>query len=91
MTSKELKVEIRKLKKLKRACRAGSKERLELGRNIKELNLQLDALTVVDSAKDKVIKEILELDSVMKSIDIDLRKHTIEQLEFHLKKLKEKK
>lgn len=91
MTLKEIKAEIRKLKKLKRGCRAGTPERLELGRQIKDLNKQMEPLLVVDKEKDKVIAEILELDSECKAWGVDLYKHSLVDLQYHLKKLKEKK
>jgi len=90
MNEKDIKREIRQLKKLKRACRAGSDERLELYRKIKELQAQLDVR--VDDSKEKkpIIAEILKLDKVMASIEIDLTKHSVAELEKYLKKLKEK-
>jgi hypothetical protein len=39
---KDLKSEIRRLKKIKLECRAGTKERIELHRKIKELKLKLE-------------------------------------------------
>ena len=46
---KDLKREIRALKKLKLECRAGSPERIELYRKIKELKVRLIALKKVKS------------------------------------------
>jgi len=90
MNPKELKKEIKRLTKLKRACRSGTKERIELYRNIKELKTQLVELTKPDEAKQKIIAEILALDKLMASIEIDLTKHNIEDLQRYLKKLKNK-
>jgi predicted transcriptional regulator len=91
MNDKEIKSEIRKLKKLKKACRAGTTERLQLHRQIKELKDKLEELNVADKDKDAIIKEILKLDSVMASIDINLRKHSIADLQKYLNKLKKEK
>jgi predicted transcriptional regulator len=90
-SEKEIKKEIRKLKKLKKQCRPGTTERIDLHRKIKELQALLEDINVVDNDKDAIIAEIMRLDKVMASIDIDLRKHSIKDLQKHLDKLKEKK
>ena len=88
MTEKEIKSDIRKLKKLKKQCRAGTEERINLHRQIKDLQANLQNLNIVDKDKNKIIQEILKLDKVMASIEINLTKHTIENLQKYLNKLK---
>jgi len=89
MDEKDIKRQIRQLKKLKLKCRAGSEERLALHRQIKELKEQLDNRKEAGKEKAPIIAEILKLDKVMASIEIDLTKHSTEELEKYLKKLKE--
>jgi hypothetical protein len=91
MTIQEIKLEIKRLKRLKRDLRSGTAERLEVGRKLKELTNMLTNLSQPDEEKDKLISEIMKLDSVMASITIDLRKHSITDLQKYLNKLKEKK
>jgi hypothetical protein len=55
---KDLKRQIRTLKKLKLACRAGSKERIELHRKIKEMKGQLLVLKQNTMVKQKSILKI---------------------------------
>jgi uncharacterized coiled-coil DUF342 family protein len=42
MNVKEIKAQIREVRKLKLQCRAGTKERIDLGRKLKELKAQLN-------------------------------------------------
>ena len=89
MTIQEIKLEIKRLKRLKKDLRSGTKERLEVGRKIKELNNLLAEHNKPDEEKDKIIAEILELDKVMASITIDLKKHSVADLKRYLEKLKQ--
>ena len=91
MTEKDLKQEIRKLKKLKKGCRAGSEERLGLHRQILELKKELESLNIVDEDKTILIIEIKALDPLMDILDINLNKFTAKELTFHLNKLKARK
>lgn len=94
MTDREIKQEIRRLKKVKLSCRAGSKERIDLHRQIKELKNKLIEINIVEPKKEKLIDNILKIETEQKiypkceDIGINLNKYTIEQLELHLKKLK---
>ena len=96
MDIKEIKSEIRALKKLKLKCRAGSKERLNLGRQIKELKNKMVVLNIPEPLKEPIIIEILRIEAERKSIPtfeelgIDLHKYSIEQLKKHLQKLNKK-
>lgn len=96
MDIKEIKSEIRALKKLKLKCRAGSKERLNLGRQIKELKNKMVNLNIPEPLKEPLIKDILKIEAERKIIPtfeqlgINLSIYTIEQLKIHLKKLNKK-
>ena len=48
MKDKDIKRDIRKLKKIKLACRSGSNERIILHRKIKELKKQLEKPIIID-------------------------------------------
>ena len=87
MTAKEIKSEIRRLRRFKLKCRSGSPERLDLCHKIKELQEQLRDITVVDKDKQPLIDELNRLDPLFKRLEIDLNKFTVEQLKKHLKKL----
>ena len=89
--SKELKKEIRQLRKLKLQCRAGSNERLELEHKIKALKKQLKDLIIIEPNKEKLIKEILELEKDFPKDLIDLNKYTEEQLQKHIEYIKRKR
>lgn len=96
MTTQEIKSEIRRLKKFKKDLRAGTNERLTIGRQIKDLKDKLIENNKLDPDKDLIIKEILEFEKKYKliptfeTLGIDLRKHTLKNLTIHLTKLKEK-
>lgn len=85
---KDIKKEIRSLKKLKLQCRAGSEERITLHRKIKELKDKLVEKKVGDIEKEPLIKEILELDKSFEVLGIDLNKFSVQELTSHLKKMK---
>ena len=81
---KEIKKEIRKLRKLKLQCQPGSAERLELGHKIKDLKKQLIEVTRPEPEKDKLIADILKVDTLLGQLDIDLKKFSIAELQKHL-------
>lgn len=91
MVAKEIKKEIRKLRKLKLACRAGSQERISLHRQIKALQEQKEICLEQNKDKEAIIAEILKLDKYLPLLDIDLTKHSIENLQKFLDKLKKGK
>lgn len=94
--NKDVKREIRKLRKLKLACRAGSEERIALHRQIKELKKRKAEITTAELGKEIPIGEILRLENEYKikprfeDIGIDLYKYTLKELEHHLERLKKK-
>ncbi len=55
--TKELKRELRQLKKLKKECRAGTKERLDLHRQIVILKKKLEELVIIEPLKIEDTKE----------------------------------
>lgn len=88
MSEKDIKSEIRKLRKLKRQCRAGTEERLNLHRQIKLLQEKLVERIEIDKEKEPLIKQILVEDELLRKLGIDLNKFTIEELQHHLSKIK---
>jgi len=88
--SKEIKQKIRALRKIKKDLKPGSKERIDIGRQIKELKKSLAGLAVSDKGKEAIIKELKSLDPLIEQISMDLNKFTIEQLKKHLENLKAK-
>jgi len=87
MTTKELKIEIRKLKKLKLACKAGSVERIDLHRQIKELRAKLNQTQEISKEKEQLIFDIQKADPIFERMGIDLNKFSKDELTFHLKKI----
>jgi len=90
MTNKELKKEISKLRKLKNQMQPNSSERVELHRKIKAMKEELEQSKIIDQDKQPIIEEIKKLDPLVERLNQDLNRFSKEQLEFHLKKLKEK-
>jgi len=98
MTEKEIKQKIRALKKIKKDLRSGTKERLDLGRQIKVLKQQLtEARATPEPLKEPLIKEILRIEAERKTVPtfeqlgISLQDYSLENLKIHLKKLNTKK
>lgn len=93
---KEIKREIRKLKKLKLQCRPGTTERIDLHRQILTLKKKLTEQTTPEPLKEPIIKEILEIEKKYKLtptfevLEIDLNRYTVEQLKKHLECIKRK-
>ena len=94
MDIKEIRKEIKRLKKLKKDLRSGSKERIEIFRKIKVFKKELADIFKPQPDKDIIIAEILKLERERKLfptfevLGINLGKYTVEQLKIHLKKLK---
>jgi seryl-tRNA synthetase len=88
--NKELKKQISKLRKLKNTMRPNSKERIELHRKIKIMQKELEQSKIIDQDKQPIIEEIKKLDPLVERLNQDLNQFSKEQLEFHLKKIKEK-
>jgi len=90
MTEQEIKREIRQLKKLKLKCRAGTKERINLGRQIKDLKKQLPDNTTIEPEKIEIIAEILKTEKISIFDEQYYNKFSIGELKFYLKKSKER-
>jgi hypothetical protein len=88
---KEIKAEIRRLRKVKLQCKAGTKERLELGRKIKDLKKQLTEITAVEPGKEKLITEILVLEPGFPQDLVNLNKFTEKELQKHIECIKRKR
>jgi len=88
MTDREIRKEIRRLRKSIKDFPPRSKDRKEIKRDIAELKAQLAAAEQVDLAKKPLVDEILRLDPDCKLYGIKLYNHTIENLKIHLKKIK---
>ena len=95
---KEIKTEIRRLRKIKLQCRPGTTERLDLEHKIKDLKKhRADITTIVEPGKEKLITEILKLEADQKitpsfeSLGINLNKFTEAQLQKHIECVKGKR
>jgi len=84
---KEIKKTIRALRKLKRQTQVGSPDRRDINRKIRELKTQINIVKTPE--KDTLVKEISELEPQHAKLGINLYKFTVEELAFHLKKIKE--
>jgi hypothetical protein len=87
---KDLKSEIRQLKKLKLQCRPGSAERLDLEHKIKDLKKQRTGVITVEPEKEKLIEEIKKADPLFERLEINLNKFTVIELQKHIEYTKRK-
>ena len=87
----DVKLEIKRLKRLKLECRAGSSERITLHRQIKALKEKLAQENIIEPNKLDIIVEIQTLRPEFLQLDIDLNKFTILQLQKHLDRIKANK
>ena len=88
---KEIKAEIRRLRKLKLQCRPGTTERLDLEHKIKDLKKQLSEITAVEPGKEKLIAEILVLEPGFPQDLVNLNKFTEKELQKHIECIKRKR
>jgi len=84
---KEIKKKIKRLKRLKLKCRTGSKERIDLHRQIKQLQYKLEEYNKPEPEKDLLIEKILIIKPEYITLGMNLKKFTIQELQFHLKKI----
>jgi hypothetical protein len=84
VNDKDIKKEIRALRKLKLQCRPRTPERLDLEHRIKALKKQLKEVSTPEPEKEKLITEILKIDTLLGKLDINLNKFTIKELQKHL-------
>ena len=88
---REIKREIRLLRKIKKNTHKKSPERRDLNKRIRELKKKLLPIYVeVSKEKEELIQAILQIRPEYKGLHIDLRKYTEKQLEKHLENIKKK-
>ena len=89
MNLQELKKRIRKLRKIKKDLRVGSQDRKDMNKTLRELKQEYQEKSVPTGEKDEVI---IELERVYKTkgkpIVIDFRDFTLDELKFHLDRVK---
>ena len=91
MTDREIRKEIKRLRKSIKDFPARSKDRKEIKRLIIDLKGQLVATEQIDKIKQPLVEEILRLDPDCIKYGIKLYKFTIEQLKYHLERIKKAK
>jgi len=91
MDIKEIKKEIKRLRRLKLACRSRSPERIALHRQIKALKEQLKGISIIDKDKEKLIQEIYRLDPLIKKMEMNLSQYSIKELQKHIECIKRKR
>jgi len=91
MNIKDIKAEIRRLRKLKLQCRPGSVERLDLEHKIKGLKKQLADINTPEPEKAEIIAEILQYEKISIFDEVYYNKFTIKELQKHLDIIKVKR
>jgi hypothetical protein len=88
---REVKRQIRMLRKIKKDTHKGSEERHDLCRKIRELRSQLLPIySEVSKTKSELIEKIMNKRPEYKILNIDLRKYTEEQLQKHFLNIEHK-
>jgi len=93
--NKDIKQQINRLKRIKKQCRSGSIERLDLHHQIKELKEKLITLSNnITPEKRELIEVIIKYNSInrpyMKDL-VDYEQFTIDELKHHIEKIKGEK
>lgn len=91
MNQKQIKQEIRRLKKVKKDLRKSSEEYIDVKKRIKSLKLQLNEVEKPSKEKEKIIVDINKLTPNYLIGMVNLRLYTLEQLQKHLLYLQRKK
>ena len=91
MNIKDIKAEIRRLRKLKLQCRPGSVERLDLEHKIKRLKKQLADINTPEPEKAEIIAEILQYEKISIFDEVYYNKFTEKELQKHLDIIKVKR
>jgi len=86
MNEKDIKRTIRLLRKLKKQAQVGTEERRDINRKIRAKKKELENLYKNES-DNPLIQKIYELRPEYKDLNIDLRKFTDIQLEYHYRKI----
>ena len=84
---KEIKKTIKRLKRLKLKCRAGSKERIDLHRQIKQLQDKIIEQNIPEPEQDLLIEKILKIKPEYITLGMNLKKFSIEELHFHFERI----
>jgi len=91
MNIKDIKAEIRRLRKLKLQCRPGSVERLDLEHKIKGFKKQLADINTPEPEKAGIIAEILQYEKINIFDEVYYNNFTIKELQKHLDIIKVKR
>jgi len=91
MNIKDIKAEIRRLRKLKLQCRPGSVERLDLEHKIKGFKKQLADINTPEPEKAEIIAEILQYEKISIFDEVYYNKFTEKELQKHLDIIKVKR
>lgn len=91
INEKEIKRQIRYLRKLKKETKVKTPLRRELNKKIRALKKQIPYLYNIPPEKAKLIQEIYRIRPELRNIRFDLRKFSIEQLKHHIKLTKKKR
>lgn len=88
-SEKEIKQNIRRLKKFKRDTQKYTEERRDINKKIRGLQATLNKPAETDPEQKRVIKEIQEIDRRRGTTRLcDLRGYSVEKLKIHLERLK---
>lgn len=88
---REVKRQLRTLRKLKIDTAKGSEDRHDICRKIRELKKQLKPIIQeATPEKQKLIDDILKIRPEYNRLDMDLYKYTVEQLQKHLIYIKDR-
>jgi hypothetical protein len=91
INEKDLKREIREMKKIKRDCKMKSPLRRKLNKQIRILKEQLNTLYKSNPEKVELIRKVLEAKPELKKLKINHFKFTVVELQKYLDKLNEKR
>jgi|SRR3989304_174708 len=81
---KDVRRQLRMLRKIKKDTRKGSEERHELCKKIRDLKKQLIPILTKDPEKEVIINAILLCRPEYSRLDMNLNKHSLEALKKHL-------
>ena len=90
MRFKDIEYQIRQLKKIKKNTPIKTQARRDINKQIRELKEQKKVICNITPEKEKLIEEIIKLQPEFIRLKINLGKHSIEDLQKHLNKIKEK-
>lgn len=91
INDREIKEQIKALKKVKKGSRVKTALRHDLNKRIRDLEKKLTEGYAMTTEKEELIKKIYKAEPDVKKIKMDLRKFTMEELEYHYRKKCKKK